>query len=237
MKQATATPKRLDMSEIVSGWGESILDLNHSTPFTVVLDTGAKTKGHSKWINANLHRWEKLLNTTSGAQVISVQTKDKKENFWEYTIKRERIMGTKIVVRLNTKGTIKFDAIADPDIRKMLRGQLKKILACKIIRNFLPPFDIQNPLFSHTCIDSYQIDSHQIVRRDEVLPYITSQKAIKDLFDELPSRDLVSKINIDVDLIKNPLYININWACDVSDENRSEVFNVVRNFVLKNRSY
>lgn len=125
--------KRIVMEELFGKSG--LLDSSKTTLFKVSLETGAKCNGEAVWLQSRLPEWETLLNEQSGAKVTHSELLGKREPY-------------SLVLDMVIPGGFNRDIFTDQDVKTVFSGQIKKILAMKILKDFPPPFDVYNPMFS-----------------------------------------------------------------------------------------
>lgn len=205
----------LFMEKILEGTGlATILNPEQKTKFELTIGTGATLPGHVEWLKSKLPEWEKLLNNHSGTQVIVTRVKSKGGKYLE----------TSLNVELVINGRIAWENIKDPDTQTMLRGQIKKLLAEKIQRDFPPPFNLVEPVFSKDTPDHYTFypalsDGYWIDQDRELI-----QNGLKDDIENLCTSHNARFSGIT--LTKDPArpaaawVLAILWNIDTHDANR-----------------
>ena len=198
----------ISMEKVLGGLG--LLNPRHATEFDVSLKTGAATPGHVAWVQKMLPSWEDFLNTNSGARVISS------------TVNVEG----KIVVRMVIKGGVCTDRITDADIGKMIPGQVRKILAEKILRDFPVTFEARYPYFCAEVTDTYFVFPGRdgVSWTEERLEEMRKEKT-KEIIEEVLTafKAKLFKICIPGKAGKyfiEPCKIIVTWEDDISQEVR-----------------
>ena len=147
MQEQNQEERPLVLKQLLTGL-ESLYDPLGITKFTVTKTTGAKAQAQAVWLAKQLPGWVDLLNQKSGAVVINARVK--------FEVKRNEFSrggwstyeNGKLVVEMVLPGGLVLEQIEDEELRKSQAGQIKKILAQKILEEFPPIFDCENPTFA-----------------------------------------------------------------------------------------
>jgi len=144
-QEQVEVPEPLVLKDIMQGL-ESLYDSAGVLRFTVTHSASAKTNAQAIWLARKMPEWVKLLNQHSGAVVVSSRTK--------FEVKRNEFCSSgylpqcDLIVELALSGGLKLKEIKDEELRKNQSGQIKKILAQRVLEKFPPPFNTQYPGFS-----------------------------------------------------------------------------------------
>lgn len=222
--------KRIVAAEVLAGL--EIYNPQHSTIFTLALETEAEGDGQKAWLLKKIPEWELLLNKESGAMVI------------ESGLGPSAYIGSrfKIILKLVIAGGLQLDKV-DPDIKEMLQGQYKKVLAQKILRDFPPPFDVKKPLYAAGVEDRIYLHStkgsyaHNLWG-DELLAIVTGSVINSSDFAKVLAAkncEFVEFRTVKVSYDKRCLYgvIAIKWRNDVSKEDRYELTRSLHDYFEK----
>jgi hypothetical protein len=129
--------KPLVLSEIMTGLG-GLYDPMGVTHFVATEPLGNLVYlAQMMWLSKQLPSWIARLNEESGAVVRGARL--------AYEIEDQLSKKQFIVLEMAIKGGIKLDDVLDDGMQKGLSGQVKKLLAERLLERFPPPFDCQNP--------------------------------------------------------------------------------------------
>jgi len=152
MNQATTgkDPEPLSMAKILEGTGLLSPSPISSTYFTVTVHADAVFKAQVAWVKKMLPKWGELLEKKSGTHLavtdLSGKFPDERIEFDDdYKTNGGEFHNVRLIAHLWIKGAINNQTAAHPRMRRMLAGQIKKVLYEEIMANFPPPFNYKNP--------------------------------------------------------------------------------------------
>lgn len=135
--KATETEsKPLVLAEIMAGM-DNLYDSAGSTRFTVTQECKPECRAQAVWLAQQMPQWVALLNENSGAIVTSYRVK--------YDVKKygsgQSYIDSALIVDLELPGGLKLENIEDEEFRQVQSGQIRKLLAERVLKNFPPPFE------------------------------------------------------------------------------------------------
>jgi hypothetical protein len=152
-------PEPLSLTKILEGTGLLSPSQNYSTYFTVTFQTEAVFNAQIVWLKKMLPQWIGLLIEKAGVHLAigNPNNAPLTEGFGLIDSGKTEYHRAKIVAHLRINGELNREAIKYPPTRRMLDGQIKKLLYEEIRTKFPPPFNYNNPNFAASVHCSFYV--------------------------------------------------------------------------------